>query len=132
MRAAAAIVAVALVGCGLAIGEPAWVADRPRLASCGEVTLHDDEVMPADMRRCMLAALNAGQGAEQIVHHRDPTDGLPVDQWVRLLPDGSVELIQHLDPERNAEGSWELLRCGEVEVVDGMMTFVDCQMVETR
>ena len=122
--------AVVLAGCSL-LGEPDWVRDLPSLPSCGEMTIHGDGA-PIQGNRCLRAALDAGTGAELIVRYRDPAEGLPADTYTRILPDGSAELILHIDPERSGREGWELHRCASVELTDPAtqaLQLTDCERV---
>lgn len=135
MRGRVGLAAIALlVGCG-SLAEPDWVRDRAPLPSCGDVIVVGDDPTPDAAERCMLAALRDGTGAELIVRHRQPTDGLPVDGYSRLLPDGSAEFILHIDPERSGPEGWELHRCEDARVSDdglGRLVMDGCEQVDAR
>jgi hypothetical protein len=130
-RAAVLIGALAVTGCGL-LDAPEWVTTRTALPSCGDVTVSGDEAPPATTIDCLMEGLRHRRGAELIVRHRQPAQGLPVDSYQRLLPDGTAELILHLDPNRSGAEGWELHRCQGVQVshiVDGSLQFNDCEPV---
>jgi hypothetical protein len=121
----------AAVGCSALVGRPTWVTYRRPLRACGDVTLVGAEPVPDNLSRCLVAGLG-GTGAELIVRRRAPSDGLPSDAILRVLPDGTGEFFLHIDPERNAPDSWEWHRCDDVEVTspDEGVTFSDCERAE--
>ena len=132
-RSAAFALAAVLGATGCAIvstGEPAWVRDRAPLPSCGEVIVHGDEPIDPDLNRCLGRGRTNGRGAELVVRARDRLNGLPVDSFTRVYPDGTAELILHLDPERSGPEGWERHACGQVELAEaaaGSLTFSDCE-----
>lgn len=129
---AALIGAVVLAGCSL-LTEPHWVRDRTPLAPCGDVTVVRDEPPPAETTQCLTEALRAGVGAELIVRSPDPVQGVPTVAYQRVLPDGSAELILHLDPDRSGAAGWELHRCRGAQLSDAMsesIQFTDCEQVD--
>ena len=67
--AAAALAAITLAGCTdfFAPEQPDWIVNRQPLESCGVETIEaNGEPVNVEARRCLLAAVQAGGGAELI------------------------------------------------------------------
>jgi hypothetical protein len=132
-RGAALLGALVLAACSL-LTEPQWVRDRTPLAPCGDVTVVRDEPLPAEATQCMTDALRDGTGGELVIRSRDPVQGRATDAYQRVLPDGSAELILHLDPERSGASGWELHRCRGAQISDvmpGSIQLNDCEQIDT-
>lgn len=111
MRTVATLAAAALTGCGLFAGPaPAWVVDRQPLPSCGEEVLGQGDAGDAEARSCLLEAFREGRGAE-LVSTRPTIEGDPVTRYVRVHPNGVVEIFVDATRDRFGSGEWERLRC---------------------
>jgi hypothetical protein len=112
MRHAALLGAVAafVSACGF-LPPPAWVTDREPLESCGTEDVGQGGVgMDVGARRCLLAAYEAGEGAE-LVTTQPSVEGDPITRIIRVHPDGTVEILYDATKDRYGSGSWQLLRC---------------------
>jgi len=98
-----------------------WV-DRSRLDSCGDVVLEPGVALRragGSELSCLRKAFRSGSGAELAVH-QFTTEGDPVISYVRVVPDGSVEV--YVDSTRDAFGSgrWSYSTCaGLASAFDG-------------
>ena len=112
-RVALALAVGLLVGCTdlFPPEQPDWIVNRLPLASCGVETV-DASGLPADVegRRCLLAALRAGDGAE-LISTQMTEEGDPVTTYYRVHEHG-VELFVDATRDRFGSRAWERYSCG--------------------
>ena len=119
--AAGALIAVGLlVGCTafFASEQPDWIVNRQPLEGCGHETVEDNGI-PADVegRRCLLAALRAGDGAE-LISTQTTEEGDPVTTYYRVHENSTIELFVDATRDRFGSGTWERYSCGILVPVD--------------
>jgi hypothetical protein len=100
-----------LVGCGLVPGpEPEWITNRLPLASCGVEEVGVEGGFDAAARACLLAAHQAGGGAE-LISTLTSFEGDPITRYLRVHENGVVELFVDATRDRYGSGAWERLQC---------------------
>jgi hypothetical protein len=100
--------ALALGACGLLPStQPDWIVNRQPLAACG---VEDANAFNADARRCLLAAHEAGTGAE-LISTMTSVEGDPITRWIRVHENGTIELFVDATQDAYGSGEWERYRC---------------------
>jgi hypothetical protein len=111
MRAALLLGSIlALAGCTLLAGEPGWVTNRLPLESCGAEDVGQEGDMNVQARQCLLAAYQAGAGAE-LISTQVSIEGDPITRFIRVHENGTVELFVDATRDAYGSGEWERYRC---------------------
>lgn len=117
-------VAAATAGCAAgpvapgSVPTPARFTDRSELPSCGEVTLAQGDQIPAENLDCLESA--GAEGAELAVT-RPTTEGDPVTEYYRVLPDGGWEAYLDGSMDRYG-GQWWYTDCPDAEAIEDLAT----------
>ena len=120
------VAAGALVAMGLLVGctaffapqQPDWIVNRQPLEGCGHETIEGDGLpMNVDGRRCLLAALQAGDGAE-LISTQTTEEGDPVTTYYRVHENGTIELFVDATRDRFGSRTWERYRCDSLVPID--------------
>jgi hypothetical protein len=116
------VVGLTLAGCAAGPVEPGSVptptqfAERAELPSCGTVTLAQGDEIPAENLDCLDSA--GPEGAELSVT-RPTTEGDPVTEYYRVLPDGGWEA--YLDGSMDRYGSqWWFTDCPDARDLEDL------------
>ena len=100
-----------LVGCGLVSGpEPEWITNRLPLTPCGIEEVGVEGNFNGDARACLLAAHEAGTGAE-LISTQTSVEGDPITRYVRVHENGVIELFVDATRDQYGSGEWERFRC---------------------
>ena len=103
-------VILTLAGCTLLASEPDWITNRFPVESCGVEDVGQDGGMNVQARRCLLAAYQAGAGAE-LISTQVSVEGDPIRRFIRVHENGTVELFVDATRDRYGSGEWERYRC---------------------
>ena len=105
------MVGASLAGCGLLPGpEPDWITNRLPLTSCGVEDVGVEGDYDAGARDCLLAAYEAGEGAE-LISTQTSVEGDPITRYLRVHENGVIELFVDATRDRYGSGTWERLTC---------------------
>ena len=107
-----------LAGCGIFSGPPPdWVTNRQPLDSCGEEDYGRGEGVDVEARQCLLAAFEAGRGAE-LITTMTSVEGDPVTRYIRVHENGTVEIFHDASRDQYGSGGWERSRCERLVPVE--------------
>jgi hypothetical protein len=104
---------ILVAGCGVLApaSQPDWITNRLPLTLCGvEDVAQGGEGMNIDARRCLLAAYQAGDGAE-LISTQPTIEGDPITRYIRVHENGTVELFVDATQDAFGSGRWERYRC---------------------
>ena len=65
---------------------------------------------------CLARALDSGKGAELAVRY-PTTEGDPVAEYYRILPDGTTEVYVDSSKDVNSDQNWSFASCEEPKSV---------------
>jgi hypothetical protein len=113
------VVLLALAGCGFfAAPPPDWVTNRQPLEPCGEEAYGHGEGVDVEARECLIAAFEAGRGAE-LITTMTSVEGDPITRYIRVHENGTVEIFHDATQDQYGSGGWERLRCERLVAVEG-------------
>lgn len=98
--------------------EPDWIVNRIPLESCGVEALEQAGLdLNVEARTCLLAAFEAGEGAELI--STSPTEeGDPITTYYRVHQNGTVEIFVDATQDRFGVQRWQRFRCDRLVPAD--------------
>ncbi|HEX5040256.1 MAG TPA: hypothetical protein VFW95_08995 [Candidatus Limnocylindria bacterium] len=98
--------------------QPDWIVNRIPLRSCGEEGAEQGVgATNVDARRCLLAAYDAGEGAE-LISTRPTEEGDPVTTYYRVHENGTVEIFVDATRDRFGGQRWSRYRCDRLAPAD--------------
>jgi hypothetical protein len=100
---------VLLAGCAFLV-QPDWIVNRLPLELCGTEHVDQGGDFDVEARRCLLAAYDAGEGAELITTQQS-VEGDPITRFIRVHVNGTVEMFVDATQDRFGSGEWERYRC---------------------
>ena len=122
LLSAVAIVLSVLGGCSgyFASEEPDWIVNRLPLASCGAEAIDPSGTsVNVGARGCLLAAFQAGEGAE-LISTQATEEGDPVTRYYRVHENGTVEIFVDATRDRFGSQRWERYRCERLVSADDL------------
>jgi hypothetical protein len=98
--------------------QPDWIVNRIPLESCGVETIGGAGIpLNLDARTCLLAAFQAGEGAE-LISTRASEEGDPITTYYRVHENGTVEIFVDATRDRLGSQRWERYRCDRLASSD--------------
>jgi len=100
--------------------QPEWIVNRLPLASCGAEAIDPSGTsINVEARGCLLAAFQAGEGAE-LISTQATEEGDPVTRYYRVHENGTVEIFVDATRDRFGSQRWERYRCERLVSADDL------------